>query len=156
MKPLRVGEVAQRTGKSVRALHLYEEMGLLRPMHRSKGGFRLYSPAAIGRVEWITKLQDAGFSLHQLKEFMQGVERSGEAPAAMHRVRDVFAEKLRETREQMERLQRLERDLVASLDYLEACKKCESSIQVEECGTCNHQGHQPGAEPLLVAGIHRG
>ncbi len=40
---LKVGELAKRTGKTVRAVHLYEELGLLDPAVRSKGGFRLYS-----------------------------------------------------------------------------------------------------------------
>ena len=35
---LKVGELARRTGKTVRAIHLYEELGLLTPAVRSKGG----------------------------------------------------------------------------------------------------------------------
>ena len=155
-KPLRVGELAKRSGKTVRALHLYEELGLLKPVHRSKGGFRLYSPSAVERVAWISKLQDAGFSLHQLQEFLGTVEGTDIASLAMTRVREVFAEKLRETREQVEKLQRLEQDLEASLAYLEACKTCQPPYAPHECGSCNHNGHQDGEQPLLVAGIHRG
>ena len=44
---LKVGELARRTGKTVRAIHLYEELGLLTPAVRSKGGFRLYSGRAV-------------------------------------------------------------------------------------------------------------
>ena len=40
---LKVGELAKRTGKTVRAVHLYEELGLLTPAVRSKGGFRSVS-----------------------------------------------------------------------------------------------------------------
>ena len=111
-KPLRVGELAKRTGKTVRALHLYEELGLLKPVHRSKGGFRLYAPSAVKRVEWIGKLQDAGFSLHDLQDLLHGInEQSGVASLAMERVRAVFADRLRETRDQLTRLTQLERDL---------------------------------------------
>jgi len=155
-KPIRVGELAKRTGKTVRALHLYEELGLLRPVHRSKGGFRLFAPSAIERVEWISKLQDAGFSLHQLQEFLTTVEGTDIASMAMTRVREVFAEKLRQTREQVGKLQQLERDLEASLAYLEACKTCQPPYAPHECGSCNHNGHHDGEQPLLVAGIHRG
>jgi DNA-binding transcriptional MerR regulator len=155
-KPIRVGELARRSGKTVRALHLYEELGLLRPVHRSKGGFRLFSPSAVERVEWIGKLQDAGFSLHQLQEFLTTVEGTDIASLAMNRVREVFAAKLRETRDQIGKLQQLEHDLEASLAYLEACKSCEPPYAPHECGSCNHNGHQGGKQPLLVAGIHRG
>ncbi|HEX4460776.1 MAG TPA: MerR family transcriptional regulator, partial [Polyangia bacterium] len=90
-KPLRVGELAKRSGKTVRALHLYEELGLLNPVHRSKGGFRLYAPSAVQRVEWIGKLQDAGFSLHDLQDLLNGVSEQGNvASMAMERVRGVF------------------------------------------------------------------
>ncbi|MCU1280458.1 MAG: Mercuric resistance operon regulatory protein [bacterium] len=157
-KPLRVGELAKRTGKTVRALHLYEELGLLKPVHRSKGGFRLYAPSTVKRVEWIQKLQDAGFSLHDLQDLLHGVsEQSGVASVAMERVRQVFAERLRETRDQIGRLTQLERDLDASLAYLEGCRSCEPKAhQIQECPSCNHNGHEEGAQPLLVAGIHRG
>lgn len=157
-KPLRVGELAKRTGKTVRALHLYEELGLLMPVHRSKGGFRLYSPSAVRRVEWISKLQEAGFSLHDLQELLQGVsEQSGVASLAMERVRQVFADRLRETREQLQRLAHLEKDLVASLAYLEGCRSCEPQAhQIQDCPTCNQHGHDGATQPLLVAGIHRG
>jgi MerR family copper efflux transcriptional regulator len=157
-KPLRVGELAKRTGKTVRALHLYEELGLLKPVHRSKGGFRLYAPSSVQRVEWIGKLQDAGFSLHDLQDLLHGVsEQGGVASLAMERVRQVFAERLRETRDQILRLTQLERDLDASLAYLEGCRSCEPKAHdIQECPSCNHNGHETGAQPILVAGIHRG
>ena len=157
-KPLQVGDLAKRTGKTVRALHLYEELGLLKPVHRSKGGFRLFAPSAVNRVEWIGKLQDAGFSLHDLQELLHGVnEQSGVASLAMERVRQVFADRLRETREQIQRLTQLERDLDASLAYLEGCRSCEPQAhQIQDCPSCDHDGHEEGAQPILVAGIHRG
>src|SRR6185369_8116075 len=102
--------------------HLYEELGLLKPVHRSKGGFRLFAPSAVSRVEWIGKLQDAGFSLHELQEFLRGVSEDQVASLAMTRVRDVFAARLHQTREQISRLSRLERELEASLAYLDGCK----------------------------------
>ena len=46
-KLLRVGDLARQTGKTVRAIHLYDEMGLLKPNTRSNGGFRLYEASAV-------------------------------------------------------------------------------------------------------------
>src|SRR5215212_11812259 len=60
---LQVGDLAKLCGKSVRAIHLYEELGLLRPHARSKGRYRLFSQDAVMRVRWIGKLQDLGLSL---------------------------------------------------------------------------------------------
>lgn len=160
-KPLRVGELARRTGKTVRALHLYEEMGLVRPVHRSKGGFRLYAPSSVARVQWIGKLKEAGFSLLEVRDFLHAVGPDGviaestTAATAMRRVRDVFAERLGEIRTQISRLVQLEGDLVESLEYLEACRSCERT-EHHGCGTCGEPAHVGKAQPLLVAGIQRG
>jgi DNA-binding transcriptional MerR regulator len=155
-KSLRVGELAKRTGKTVRALHLYEELGLLKPIHRSKGGFRLYAPSAIDRVLWIGKLQDAGVSLHQLQALRGIVEEASAASQAMSRMREVFEDRLRETREQIAKLNELEKELVASIKYLDGCRTCEPVHQTGECPSCNHNGHENVQPPILVSGIHRG
>src|SRR6188768_1544880 len=62
---LQVGDIAKATGKTVRAIHHYEEVGLLTPHARSKGRYRLYDNAALTRVRWIGKLHDLGLSLSQ-------------------------------------------------------------------------------------------
>lgn len=155
-KPIRVGELAKRTGKTVRALHLYEELGLLEPVHRSKGGFRLFAPSAVARVQWISKLQEAGFSLTQLQELRGLVGETDQAPIAMSQLREVFAERLRQTREQLGKLAELEKDLVASIQYLDGCRTCAPSHHTGECPSCDHNGHDGVDQPILVAGIHRG
>ncbi len=151
---LKVGELAKKTGKSVRALHLYEELGLLTPAVRSKGGFRLYSGRAVTRIEWIQKLQDMGFSLTEIKAFLRGWEECDTAPKAMDRIREIFADKLRETQETISRLTHLVGELNETLAYMDSCRSCEPSHQQGECGTCGIHGHE-GKAPLLVEGISR-
>src|SRR6476646_10222455 len=67
---LQVGDIAKATGKTVRAIHHYEEVGLLRPHARSKGRYRLYDQAALHRVRWIGKLHDLGLSLAQIQDMV--------------------------------------------------------------------------------------
>src|SRR5688572_22226370 len=64
---MQVGDLARESGKTVRAIHLYEELGLLKPAARSKGRYRLYSSEALTRIRWIGKLQDMGFSLTDIQ-----------------------------------------------------------------------------------------
>jgi MerR family transcriptional regulator, copper efflux regulator len=151
---LKVGELAKRTGKTVRAIHLYEELGLLAPAVRSKGGFRLYPGKAIKRIDWIQKLQELGFSLTEIKAFLRDWEQSDTAPKAMGRVREIFADKLRETKETVDRLNRLVTDLNETLAYMDSCRSCEPTHSQNECGTCGIHGHE-GRAPLLVEGISR-
>ncbi len=152
MRTWRVGDLARRTGKTVRALHLYEEHGLLTPIQRSSGGYRLYTRDAELRVRWIEKLQQMGFSLTDIKQIAQDVERSKSAPDAMQRVQDLFREKLEDTREQLRRLRALEGELEASLAYLETCDHCETEELLGACATCSlHDcGHKT---PELVLGF---
>src|SRR5512141_2236272 len=149
---IKVGDLARRTGKTVRAIHLYEELGLLPPPIRSKGGFRMYSGDGVKRIEWIQKLQDMGFSLTEIKAFLRVWEESATAPDAMATVREIFSDKLRETRETIERLTRLAEELGESLAYLERCRSCHTSNAQSECCACGNAN--PDREvPLLVDGI---
>jgi DNA-binding transcriptional MerR regulator len=150
-----VGDLAKATGKTVRAIHHYEEVGLLRPHARSKGRYRLYDNAALTRIRWISKLHDLGMSLAQIQQLLQAWETAPSAPGAMAKIRSIYLQKLEETRAQIERLGALERELEASIDYLDTCDTCDPAELVKACTKCNvHTSSQ--LEPELVAGIHGG
>lgn len=53
----KVGEVSKRIGISVRALHHYDEIGLLSASHRSEVGYRLYSLEDLMQLQKIKSLQ---------------------------------------------------------------------------------------------------
>src|ERR1700761_2441058 len=98
---LQVGDLARASGKTVRAIHHYEEVGLLRPHARSKGRYRLYDQGALARLKWIGKLHDLGLSLGQIQEMVRLWESASSAPGAMARIRGVYTLKLEETRAQI-------------------------------------------------------
>lgn len=150
---LQVGDLARETGKTVRAIHLYEELDLVRPVRRSKGGYRLYGPEALLRIRWIVKLQDMGLSLTDIKAVVKDWEQEGSASRAMTKMRATYETKLLETREHLERLRALERELVASLAYLDVCgDACEGERHLDACPRCEHHaGERP--VPELVAGF---
>src|SRR5919199_5642064 len=70
MRPVawKVGELAKRTGLSVRALHYYDEMGLLSPSRRTEGGHRLYTTDDVVRLQRIKSLRQLGFTLREVRE----------------------------------------------------------------------------------------
>src|SRR4029450_2759224 len=149
---VRVGELAKRTGKTVRAIHLYEPLCLLTPAVRSKGGFRLYPGKAVKRIDWIQKLQDLGFSLTEIKAFLRDWEDSETAPKAMSRIREIFSDKLRETKETLSRLSRPVEAPPDTLSYMDSCRSCEPTHVQTECGTCGIHGHD-GRAPVLLEGM---
>lgn len=152
---LRVGELAKAVGKTVRAIHLYEELGLVRPATRSEGGFRLYDPDAEKRISWIIKLQAIGFTLSEIQEFVKAFEHAPSGRDATAQARDVFAQKLREIREQITQLQVIENDLNEALEYLDACQACSPAYTPSECSVCDHQGHERGSAPQLFATLSK-
>lgn len=154
---MQVGDLARETGKTVRAIHLYEQLELLKPAARSKGRYRLYSPDALVRIRWIGKLQDLGFSLTDIKLIVRDVEQNGNvarpAKKAMERVREVYRKKLEETRDQIQRLSKLEGEIEASLQYLETCESdCEADRLLGTCRACDHHPREQEV-PDLVAGF---
>lgn len=149
---LRIGDLARLSGKSVRAIHLYEELGLLQPATRSSGGFRLYEAWAVDRLRWITLLHDLGFSLQDMRSLVRTWWGAELGPEAMADLRAVFERKLGETREAIERQRELEQELLEGLAYLETCRECAAPSAVTACGTCD-QDHGMSEKPALVAGI---
>ena len=151
---LLVGEVARATGKTVRAIHLYEDMGLLKPQDRSKGRYRLFLPDTVVRVRWITKLQNLGLTLSEIKELVREQEGSGSAVFAAARLRDIYQTKLEETRGKLRELRQLERELQASLAYLDSCdSECVPTETTQSCSSCSKHTDR-SQTPELVAGVH--
>jgi DNA-binding transcriptional MerR regulator len=144
--------LARQTGKTVRAIHLYEELGLLQPATRSSGGFRLYEHVAVDRLRWIDLFHTLGFSLNEMRDVIAAWWGSGVGPDAMTELRTLFQHKLAATREAIANHHRLERELLEGLAYLETCKQCNSPDDVHGCVHCS-QDHGMSQEPALVAGI---
>jgi len=63
----KIGELAKRTGVSVRTLHHYDEIGLLSPSHRTGSGHRLYGREEVVRLQQVLSLRQSGFSLEEIR-----------------------------------------------------------------------------------------
>jgi MerR family copper efflux transcriptional regulator len=151
---LLVGELAKATGKTVRAIHHYEELGLLKPHDRSKGRYRLFTADSVVRVRWIAKLQHLGLSLGEIQSLARVQEDSGSAMFAAAELRRVYETKLAETRQKIRELRGLETELQDSLEYLTGCDtSCMPELPTASCTHCDrHNG--PSDAPDLVAGVH--
>src|SRR5947209_12525997 len=74
---VRIGELAGRTGVSVRSLRYYEQQGLLTST-RSPSGQRHYTAAEIERVGFIQRMFAAGLSSRTIAELLPCVDAPGE------------------------------------------------------------------------------
>jgi DNA-binding transcriptional MerR regulator len=147
---MQIGDLARETGKTVRAIHLYEELGLMSPAARSKGRFRLYTRDALTRIRWIGKLQDMGFSLGDIQTIVREWELVESAPGAMKRMREIYARKLEETRDQKRRLAALEHELETSLEYLDTCDVCDPQRLLSACQCCDLHAKEVDVPDLVL------
>src|SRR3982750_4640187 len=69
---LKVGELARRTGLSIRTLHHYDEIGLLKPSQHSETGYRLYTAGDVARLQRVLSLSQLGFSLDEIRGCLDG------------------------------------------------------------------------------------
>ncbi|WP_041253668.1 MerR family transcriptional regulator [Frankia sp. EAN1pec] len=65
-----IGDVAERVGLSLRTVRYYEEAGLLMPVGRTVGGFRLYDDDAVDRLFLIKKMKPLGFTLEEMRSLL--------------------------------------------------------------------------------------
>ena len=63
---IKVGELAKRSGLTVRTLHHYDSIGLLRPSARSDSGYRLYTQTDVSRLHGIQVLRRIGLPLEEI------------------------------------------------------------------------------------------
>ncbi|PVZ11067.1 MerR family transcriptional regulator [Actinomycetospora cinnamomea] len=69
-----VGQVAERSGVTVRTLHHYDEIGLLRPSRRSASGYRLYTDEDLVRLQHVVVYRRLGFSLEEVAVLLDDPE----------------------------------------------------------------------------------
>ncbi len=103
---LKVGELARRTGMTVRTLHHYDALGLLKPSTRSEAGYRLYNRDDVARLHAIQALRQVGMPLAEIAGLLAG---DGEPlPATIQRqllTLDRQIERAQELRNQLTLLQ---------------------------------------------------
>jgi DNA-binding transcriptional MerR regulator len=116
----RIGELAQHAGVTVRALHHYDELGLLTPSERSQGGHRLYAAADVQRLYRLLALRGLGLPLEEIGPLL---EREGAVAETVRR-------HLARVEHQMDTLGGLRSKLTRLLDALDGGD--ESSAQFLE------------------------
>lgn len=95
----RVGEFARLCGVSVRTLHHYDRLGLLRPTARSRSGHRLYADSDLLRLQQVLTLRYLGIGLASIGELLDRDDFDLLASLSIQR------EVLRERRGEMDRME---------------------------------------------------
>src|SRR5262249_47607670 len=116
---LKVGELARRTGLTVRTLHHYDEIGLLKPSLHTEAGYRLYTRADVARLQQVLSLRQLGFALEEVRDCL---DRPGFAPLEVIRLH------VARLREQIE----LQRKLCERLEALAEHFRTAEEVSADE------------------------
>lgn len=124
---LTVGEVARRTGLTVRTLHHYDKIGLVQPSGRSESGYRLYNASDIGRLHSVLSLKQLGLSLDDIGVALAG---NGIAP-----------------------LELIDRQIIEVERAIEHFQALQENLKLLHDALVNHTGGKDNTDALL-AGVH--
>lgn len=80
-----VKAVADLAGVSVRTLHYYDDIALLKPTSVSSAGYRLYTEPDLARLQQILFFRELGFGLHEIKEILESPDFDRKQALLMHR-----------------------------------------------------------------------
>jgi DNA-binding transcriptional MerR regulator len=117
--PLKIGELAERTGTTAPTIRYYEEIGLLPTPTRQGGGQRRYGEDAVRRLTFVRRLREFGFTIEQVREL---VALSEDAERDCVAARDIGQAHLDAIRARLTELRALEREMTAFVQRCEtAC-----------------------------------
>ncbi|MEO5652284.1 MAG: MerR family transcriptional regulator [Marmoricola sp.] len=88
---LKIGEVSDRVGLSLRTIRFYEEAGLVVPETRSAGGFRLYAETAVARLLLIKEMKPLGFSVEEMVEVLGDLDAMADPGTSRHDAAELAA-----------------------------------------------------------------
>ncbi|MBT2771119.1 MerR family transcriptional regulator [Halomonas sp. ISL-60] len=91
---MKIGELAKRTGVSIRMLRYYETEGLLKPK-RTTNGYRHYAQSEVRTVERIKLLGSAGMTLATIKQFLPCVRGEGPVFEPCDELRNVLCDQIK-------------------------------------------------------------
>ncbi|MGC5031806.1 MerR family transcriptional regulator [Micromonospora sp. DT229] len=92
-----VGQVAKLAGVTVRALHHYDQIGLLSPSGRTAAGYRRYSEADLERLQLVRYYRELGFPLEQIAEIL--ADPAGDRDAHLRRQHELLTVRIKRLQE---------------------------------------------------------
>lgn len=120
LRAYRVSQLAHIAGVSVRALHHYDELGLLKPSGRTEAGYRLYTGDDLLRLQQILIQRELGFPLEEIRRWLDD-------PTFDRRTA------LRQQREELARRAELAHTMLRSIDRaLAMLDKREEDVEKDE------------------------
>jgi MerR family copper efflux transcriptional regulator len=117
---MHIGELAEKTGLSLRTIRHYDEVGLLKASGRTEGGFRIYTPEDLSRLILIRRMKPLGFSLEEMTDLLRIIDTLDGAgpdrPAVRAELDDFIAQAV-------QRRAKLQEQLAMADEFLELLRR---------------------------------
>jgi DNA-binding transcriptional MerR regulator len=107
---LRIGEIAQRSGTRIDTVRYYERLGLMGTPARTAGGYRVYSTVDLGRLQFIRRAKQLGFSLTEIRGLL-GIAEDGHCQPLRRQVAELLRAKIEECDAKLAELQTFKQSL---------------------------------------------
>jgi len=118
-----IGKVAESSGVGIDTIRFYERRGLLPEPQRSHSGYRLYTPSVMGRLNFILRAKDLGFSLEEIRTLLKLQDQGGRKAE----VKKLARSKLEQIETKISDLERM-RDVLRQLNT-----DCSGDGDIESC-----------------------
>ena len=148
---LTTGDLARRTGTTLRTVRFYEEAGLLRPTVREEGGRRRYLEDDVARLEFISDLRELGLSLDDIRRMLD-IKKNSKTPRELAaKLSAALEDQLERATKRISALRKLKEELTDSLSRVESScgNGCTRELAHDACSTC-HVAHDEAPRLLQV------
>ncbi len=133
---MRIGELARKAGTTMRTIRYYEQLGLIAPAARTRGGFRLYDEDELRKLRLIKNLQLVDTPLSQVKAFFDQRRRGRVAWEIAGGLSALLEQQLRELEQRIAQFHAMETSLRETIEILRCCAECSLEPGPGVCPHC--------------------
>jgi Cd(II)/Pb(II)-responsive transcriptional regulator len=146
-QPIKIGDLAKRTGSQIETIRYYERQGLLPEPARSEGNYRLYGPQHIERLQFIRHCRSLDMSLEEIRILLSFKDSPDESCNVVNHLLDQHIEHVANRIRELQALQKQLKNLRNLCHASQPAKDCEilQSLASTEGGVPANLGTHGGS-----------
>ena len=132
---MKIGDLARKSGLSIRTLRGYEDLGIITPV-RSKGGTRVYSSTDVLVAQIVNRMRELDIPVTLIqtiaterRQYSTGDESSASMVEILEALNDTLTKRMAKTIE-------LQDDLAKTLRLVRGCRGCKNKPNPKDCPDC--------------------
>ncbi len=135
---LKIGEVARRTGVTLRTIRYYQSLGLIEAAHRTRGGLHLYPTEVCDRIQFIRDLRSLDVPLARIKDLLRRRQGARTGAEGAREVAATLSRSLADVEKRLQQYLVLRHEMTEALGVLETCLRCSARPSREACYACEN------------------